>query len=250
MHDEEDDAREAARQRRIADACMRDPDRSSDPSSARLDLYRRLIQGNLATVARRLLPRTAHQLDLPGDRGFDRWFAHFLADGGPRTPYLRDVPGEFVAWALPRWSASSDVAAFVIDLAQHEIDRFAIESAPRDGSPPEVGEVLRDRPLVFATPRKLARYEHSVDDVADPARPLVTHVLLHRDDDNTVHATVIEASRHRLLGLLLDRVPLGEALAHASDDDPATPDDTERVLDAARWLAALGETGALLGGER
>ena len=169
MHDEEDDAREAARQRRIADACMRDPDRSSDPSSARLDLYRRLIQGNLATVARRLLPRTAHQLDLPETGASTGGSPTFSPTGGRGTPYLRDVPGEFVAWALPRWSASSDVARLRHRPAQHMHRPVRDSERAADGSPPEVGEVLRDRLLVFATPRKLARYEHSVDDVADPA---------------------------------------------------------------------------------
>jgi hypothetical protein len=233
--DADDDAREAARQRRIADACL-----ESAPADGRLGLYRNLVQGNLAAVVRRLVPRTAATLDRAEGGGFGAWLARFLAEAGPRTPYLRDVPGELVAWARPLWRATT-LPPFVGDLARHEIDLFELDAAPAI-PPPALGEVALDRRLVFATPRTLARYDHAVHELVADVPAAVTFILMHRDDDNTVHSTVLDPAIAGLIGRTLDGLTLGEALA-AADTGATDP------LDVARWLADLGAKGALLGGE-
>lgn len=242
---DDEHAREAEAQRRIADACLGDG-ADGEFASGRLGLYRRLIQGNLAAVARRLLPRTARALDLQGAGVFDGWFARFLAEAGPRTPYLRDVPVEFVAWASVHWEGAAGIPLFLPDLARHEIDLFLIESAPGDASSarPRVGEVDPGRPLVFATPWSLVRYEHAVDAATETPLRRVTHMLIHRDDENTVHARVVAESNVKLLTLLLDRMPLAEALRQTG-----AAAAEKRLVEVAAWLAELGETRALLGGE-
>jgi hypothetical protein len=227
------DAVEAERQRRIADACLSDV-----APKGRLTLYRRLVQRNLNAVARRLLPRTADALDSRSPGAFDRWFARFLDRAAPRTPYLRDVPVEFVAWATAAWSSDGDVPAFASDLARHEMALFAIDCAPAPDVPPSIAEVSLDRPLVFASPRALARYEHTVHD-ASAIRAEVTHLFLHRDDESSVRSTLIPPARADLMALLLDGTPLGAAL---------TATDTRDTDGVARWLAELGAAGALLGG--
>jgi hypothetical protein len=232
----DEDAREEARQRTIADACL---DASGAPEG-RLGLYRRLVRGNLARVARRLLPRTAAALDETAT-SFDVWFARFLADGGPGTPYLRDVPIELVAWAEPRWRAAPE-PPFLRDLARYEVDRFEMDTAPKAPSPPPLTEVALDRPLVFATPRRLTRYAYAVHEASAEPALRSTCLFLHRDADNTVHTTPIDRSAAELLELALTGVPLGEAFAQA------TASDDERRL-AARWLAELGASGGLLGGQ-
>ncbi len=249
---DDDDRVEAERQRRIADACTgRDGEVTA---TGRLGLYRRLVQGNLAAVARRLIPRTAAALDAAGS-AYAGWFARFLAEAGPRTPYLRDVPVEMVSWALPLWTeraAAAELPASLPDLARHEIDLFVVESTPRDAAPATVGEVSVERPLVFATPRRLVRYEHAVHRPAEVASATLTAaptwLLMHRDEDNTVHALVVEPRWADLLGRLLEGATLGEALKQSNMPTPKgeSPTDTERAL--AEWLASLGAHGALLGG--
>jgi hypothetical protein len=233
--DADDDAREAARQRRIADACLLDA-----PVPGRLGLYRKLVQGNLAAVVRRLVPRTAAALDRAEEQGFAEWFARFLADAGPRTPYLRDVPGEFVAWAGRLWPATT-LPPFVGDLARYEIDLFELDAAPAAPPLPTLGDVALDRRLVFASPHTLARYEHAVHEPAKDIPGGVTFILMHRDAENAVHSTVLDAPIAHLIRRTLDGLTLGDALAAApGENDP---------LDVARWLADLGAKGALLGGE-
>jgi hypothetical protein len=236
----EDDALEAARQRSIADACLLD----GHAAEGRLGLYRRLIQGNLAAIARRLLPRTAAALDAAHAGAFDACFARFLAELGPHTPYLRDVPAELVAWATPQWGCSTDAPPFVTDLARYEIDLFQIESAPKAASPPPLAEVMLDRPLVFATPRRLARYDYAVHEPMAEVPLRETHLFIHRDDENTVRTTQLDSRRSQLLELLLDGQMLGDALRTVA----ANPGE-EDLRDLAEWLAALGASGALLGAQ-
>ena len=234
----DDDADEVARQQQIADACVRD----GDAAIGRMGLYRRLVRTNLANVARRLLPRTVAALDAGGSDApgaFVDWFGRFLADASPRTSYLRDVPIEFVAWATPLWRNAPGVAASLGDIARHEIDLFEVETAPRV-HPRTVGEVALDRPLVFAAPRKLCHYAYAVHTIAEHSTARTTHVLIHRDDGNDVHTSVIDESKVRLLDLLLGGVPLRPAFDKVANLD---------MPDVAIWLAELGESGALLGGD-
>jgi hypothetical protein len=242
-HDAQDDAREAARQRRIADACLlREP-----LGGGRLGLYRRLVQTNLSAVVRRLLPRTAGALEAREEGAWGAWFARFLAEAGPRTPYLRDVPGELVAWAAPLWQTAS-VPPFVGDLARYEIDLFEMDGAPVGAAPPPLTEVALDRRLVFATPRKLARYDYAVHELASDPPRRATCVLIHRDADNIVHSTPLDAPIGDLIEQTLAGLTLGDALAESAASAKHAHYEDAR-LEVARVLAELAAKGALLGGE-
>lgn len=245
MADADEAELEAARQRRIADACLG----AGGDAGGRVGVYRRLVRGNLETIARRILPRTAAQLDRLRSDAFHDWFGRFLAERGPRTAFLRDVPPEFIRWAGPLWATDGDVPPFLPDLARHEVDLFEIDAAPRDRTPAPLAEVALDRPLVFAAARRLARYDHAVQEPGDPVERRVTHLLIHRDHENTVHVKVIDERDLPLLELLLGGTPLGEAIA-ASVTRRAADASEPPVTALAEWLAGLGETGALLGGER
>jgi hypothetical protein len=244
--DDEEDP-EAARQREIAAACLD----AGGEKTGRLGLYRRLIQSNLAAVARRLLPRTAAHLDQAQENGFLAWFARFLDEASPRTPYLRDVPVELVAWALPIWSQPGVVPAYILDLARYEIDRFQVEAAPRATAPVDLAEVSLTARLVFPSSRKLARYEHAVDqeeasEPLPPLRPGPTWMFLFRDEDNAVHAMPLAHAMAAVLEQLLAGVPLGEAVVRGAASAGIEPTEDMR-LEVARLLADLGEKGGLLG---
>jgi len=245
MGDADDDALEAARQRAIAAACL-----GADAGPpGRLGLYRRLIQGNLAAVARRLLPRTAAQLDRVDEGAFSSWFSRFLAEASPQTPYLRDVPVEFVHWAAPLWGASTSIPPFVPDLARSEIDRFLVEAAPRAPARTELGEVSLTSRLVFAAARKLARYDFAVDELSEPPARKPTWVFLHRDDDNAVHTTRVDEVVGHILSELLVGAPLGVAVVRGAEAASVEPSEKVRG-GVARLLAELGENGGLLGADR
>jgi hypothetical protein len=242
MTDEaEEDAREAERQRRIADACLE----SGGETEGRLGLYRRLIQGNLAGVTRRLIPRTAAALDAAEGESYAAWFARFLAEVGPRTPYLRDVPAELVTWARPLWKTTT-LPPFLGDLARYEIDLFELDAAPQGPPAPPVVDVALDRRLVFAAPGKLARYDYDVLELSPELPRRDTCILLHRDAEHAVHSSVLASSAALWIEQTLDRVPLGEALARTAERGARSEAE---MLDVARVLADLAAKGALLGGD-
>ena len=115
----------------------------------RLGLYRRLIRNNLVGVTSQMMPRARARLNAVASGAFDATFDAFLDAVAPRTHYLRDVPGEFLAWAIPRWKARADIPAYAADLAAHELVEFAIAAAPTPPVSPPLAEVTLDRRLVL-----------------------------------------------------------------------------------------------------
>lgn len=219
-------------------------------SPPRLALYRRLIRNNLTGVTERMLHRTRARLDAVVRGAFESSFVAFLDEVGPRTSYLRDVPGEFLAWVLPRWSARLDLPPWLGDLALHELSEFQLAAEPAD-APPPVSEVALDRALVLRGPVRVLRYAFAVhelpaaeSDRTEP-RPEPTAVLGYRNAEHEVLYLKLHPALATLTEELLREVPLGDAVARAAAASSLSPD---ALLDpVARYLADLGERGVLLG---
>lgn len=221
----------------------------------RLLLYRALVRGNLHAVVAARFERTRARM---GDAAFDATFDAFLEARGPRTHYLRDVPGEFLAWALERWrSAEMDaddagVPPYLRDLARYELLEF--EAATRaDDDAPAAGPLALDRPLVFHPATRVARFEHAVhqlpeaiDDRAPPARREVT-LLVYRDADHALRYLELSPFVATMTLTLLDAVPLDAALASAAAAH-ALPMNDALLADVSRLLADFGQRGVVLGG--
>ena len=218
----------------------------------RLGLYRRLIRNNLVGVTSQMMPRARARLNAIAAGAFDETFDAFLEAVAPRTHYLRDVPGEFLAWAIPRWKDRPDIPAYVADLAAHELVEFAIAAAPTPLAAPPLAEIGLDRPLVFADARRLARYGHavhelppSVDDRTVPAERDVS-ILVYRDANHRVRFLDLSP----LAATIVERLFAGESLATALGPASALHGhvlDDAILADVARLLADLGERGVLLG---
>jgi hypothetical protein len=216
----------------------------------RLSLYRRLVQNNLRGVTEKMLKRTRARMNAAVAGAFEASFASFLDGAGPRTHYLRDVPGEFLAWIEPHWRARGDLPAWTVDLARHELVHYQIAAADTPGPSPSVTEAMPDRPLVFADPVRLMRYAHAVhelpleetDRTAPPARE--TAILVYRDAEHAVQVLELTPFTAAITERLLAGRPLIEAVREATSDVGAT----SGLLDVARFLATLGERGVLLGG--
>ncbi len=218
----------------------------------RLALYRRLIRNNLTGVTEKMLARTRARLNARGG-AFDTSFDAYLAECGPRTHYLRDVPREFLAWVEPRWRADRDVPAWAIDLAKHELVEFEIAAARERDETPDVTDVALDRALVLTEPLRLMRYSFAVhelsadeDDRAEPAARATT-LLVHRDTAHAVRFLDLTPLAAAIVARLLDGATLGDAVSGACKDVGTVTSDVV-VADVARLLADLGERGILLGG--
>ncbi len=223
-------------QRAIRDAVL-----SEEPNLAglppRIAIYRQLVRNTLSEVVHKLLARTREHMG----PAFDDSFARFLEEHGPRTHYLRDVPREFVVWATPYWRETG-AAAWVVDLARHELTCFGVSTAPRLAEPRAV-DVAIDRPLLLSSLVRMEHYAYAVHEPLPPP-PRATTLLYYRDHEHLLRTLELSP----LAAAILERaaLPLKDAIAEGcSETNIPMNDDT--LASVARLLADLGDRGVLLG---
>lgn len=215
----------------------------------RLALYRRLIRNNVIGVTEKMLKRTRARMESAVPGAFDASFGSFLEAVGPRTHYLRDVPSEFLDWALPEWRKRSDLPAWISDYARYELAEFQVAAALAH-APPEVTEVSPDRPLVFAEPVRLMRFAYAVHELsrddADRSEPpaRASALLVYRDDDHGVQWLALTP----FAAAMTERLLRGDTIVGAVRDAATELGVQPGVLNVAQFLADLGERGVLLGG--
>jgi hypothetical protein len=215
--------------------------------SRRLGLYRQLVRHNVVNVASTILEHTRARLDAHVPDEFARSVAAFLAAVGPRTPHLRDVPAELLAWAAPRWREDARIPAWLVDHAELELVDFTIGVAPRPPAPPPLADVTADRALVFGDPRVIVHLDWAVHERRgeEPEKRAV-HLLVYRDAQHAVRYLELTPLASQILELLFAGRPLAAAMVEACAASGQAMDDS--VLGgAARLLADLGERGVLLG---
>jgi uncharacterized protein len=214
-----------------------------------LAVYRSLVRNGLSSVVLRRLPRTRARLNGACEGRFDGDLAQFLAERGPRTRYLRDVPAEFFAWAVAGWMAEPRVPRCVPDLAAFELacfDLVAFEHAP----PPEpLAAPAIDRALVFTPSTRIRRYAWAVHELNDADDSTETpacrdvNLLGYRDSDHVVRWLALTPLAAAILDRLLGGEPMGLAIERACEALHAAADRTEM----ARLFADLANRGVLLG---
>ena len=220
-------------------------------SPRRLGLYRRLVRHNVVNVVGQMLERTRERLDAHVAGAFDESVAGFMAQQGPRTPHLRDVPSEFLAWASPRWRADERIPAWLPDYAELELADFTIGVAPRAAPPPPLADVTADRALVFGDPRAMihlawAVHEQAADDPKAAPQERATHLLVYRDAAHATRTLDLTPLASAILERLFEGRPLAKAMVEACEATGHALDN-DVLGGAARLLADLGERGVLLG---
>jgi uncharacterized protein len=221
-------------------------------SPRRLGLYRRLVRHNVVGVIETMLEATKARLEARSGEGeLDRSIAKFLDEAGPKTPHLRDVPSEFLAFIAPHWRANPKLPPWIADYAELELVDFTISIAPRPLPPPPLAEVTADRPLVFGDPRRMVHLAWAVnavprDDVhAEPEKRDVT-ILVYRDSEHASRFLELTPLAGAILERLFEGDALGAAMVNACNAKNHPLDDAV-LAGAARLLADLGERGVLLG---
>ncbi len=215
----------------------------------RLAVYRSLIRNGLGSVVLRMLPRTREHLEATCPGRFEADLRAFAAERGPRTPYLRDVPSELVAWATPRWQSDPTVPAYLADLAAHELAHFAVAAAAAAISGSHAVELRLERPLLFAGSMRILRHAWAVHELPAegalaPAARDVT-LLAYRDEAHAVHWLELTPLAGEVVATLASGIPLGPAIERACAARGVAP--AAVLPDIARLLADLGERGVLLG---
>ena len=220
-------------------------------SPRRLGLYRMLVRHNVVNVVGLMLERTRARFDEHVPGGFDRSVAEFLASRGPRTPHLRDVPSELLAWAAPRWRADPRVPAFLADHAEYELVDFTIGVAPRPAPPPPLADVTAERALVFADPHVIVHLAWAVhllpsDDLKAVPEQRAVSLLVYRDTGHQTRFLDLSPLAAAILERLFAGRPLAQAMVEACASE-GQPLDNSVLAGAATLLADLGERGVLLG---
>jgi hypothetical protein len=134
---------------------------STDPKAEqRFRVYRRMARHRLTDVIENSFPRLRVALgDL--DPMIERWFD----EAPPRSPYIRDIAGEFAKWLstaelanVPPWA--SELAAF--EWATLDVQHAHEEEGAEDVRVSEIGELDFERPAILTPAHRILRTRYAV----------------------------------------------------------------------------------------
>lgn len=220
-------------------------------SGGRLGVLRTLVRNNLGGVAFRALSRTRRLVNAHANDAFDDDFVTFLDERGPRSPLLRDLPRELVEFLVPRWTDTEGVPPWAVELAEYELALFEADAAPPSptASTSAVAEVHLGSRFAVAEGAKLTRFTHAVQYVSEDAEDLQppplqeTLMVVSRDPDGHVHATLLEPIGYDVVDGLFAGQPLGDAVRRAAER-AGTELSPSLLEETAQTLAELAAAGA------
>ncbi|WAS98953.1 multinuclear nonheme iron-dependent oxidase [Nannocystis punicea] len=219
----------------------------------RLLVYRQLIRRQVRGVLADLLSGTAAAR---GQVAFDADADAWIAELGPRSRLLRDLPGEFVAWATPRWSNEHvledlpEAPAWLLDLARHELLTHEVGASP-PRPPGDERPFGLDARLEFDPSVRLGRFAFAVHehpdapDVAPRREP--TALLLYRDREHAVRTLHLSPLAEALLDALLLRGVTVEQAVREAAEATGSAIDGDFLGRVSVLLADLSERGAIRG---
>lgn len=223
---------------------------AADPE--RLLVYRQLVRRQLRGVLADLLPRTAAARGEAFEADAEDW----IAEVGPRSRLLRDLPREFTSWAAARWSTGrvqedlSPPPPWLLDLARLEILTHEVGAAPLRPPAAERPFAL-DARLEFDPSARLGRFDHAVHELAaapDSApRREPTTLLLYRDREHEVRTLHLSPLAEALIDALLVREATVEAAVRSAAEGVGAALDDELLGRVSALLADLVERGAVRG---
>lgn len=216
----------------------------------RLIAYHEMVHSRLLGTIRTFLGAAAERL------GSDRLRADvdcWIAELGPQTPYLRDVPAEFLAWARSRWAADDSLPPWLLELADHQILIRTIRNDAREVGPQNQLKLDLERPIACNATARVVRYRWSVHRLPKQLGPEQAPaedspiVIAYRGRDEQPAFVDVEPRAAHLLELLLAGKTLREALFGACAATGETLDDailSATALTLADWI----DRHVLLGG--
>jgi hypothetical protein len=219
----------------------------------RWQVYRRLVRGRVRQTVEHALPMFSSAI---GASSFAALLDLFLARGVPRSPYLRDLPGELLAW-LDGDDAAIDQGRqwpeFAHDLARYEWAELdvAYDAAP---APAPIATLSMDGVAVLQPAHRLLDLGYPVHRVETEAElAALAHepitLCLFRDqathEVQTLELTPIAATMLRSIDSGA-RLPLTQIVRNAAALHDVQV-DVAFVGALSELLASLTERGLLLG---
>ena len=215
-------------------------------------VYRSLVHNRMRNTITSFVERTAERVGMPRIRAD---FADWMHERAALSPYLRDVPAEFITWVSPRWLEDDAVPDYLVDLARHELLEYDIHNDHRGGESPTGLDLALDKPLRFDGAARLMQYDYAVHklsaDLDDREVPeqASTRLLVYRDARGGVRYLELTPLAYAVLEQLMKRKqPVAEGL-RAACDALGQPLADAHLATSATLLADLAERGVLLGAE-
>ena len=219
--------------------------------------YRRMVRARFYQVVDHAYERLIGAI---GADRFHRIVDRFLAELPPRSPYLRDVPGEFLRFVERRREVLDEPPAlppYAFDLMRYEWAELDAAYSHEEVRASDVLPLDMDRPAVLSPAHRVLDLEYRVHSMATdgsgaPASRDPISLLLYRDrrthevetlELTPVAATMLSAMEHREGSA---PVPLVQVVREAAERHGAAV-DVAFVEALSTLLADLTERGVLLG---
>jgi hypothetical protein len=240
-------------------ACVRDVCLDGVPSSAdlarlggdewRWRRYRRMVRRRLSDTIHHAFPRLEAAL---GEGPMAALEDGFFDDRALASVFIREVPGEFLAW-FERGVAGGAVTApaFAVELARFEWTELAV-AYERDDPVVELAPLSMGHPAVLTRAHRLLGLKYPVHlfDADEPQEPQQrpTHLLVYREPE-THDVRVLETTP--VTNAILGRVAAGteslQACIAAAAESERIPVDKPFLEALADLLADLSDRGVVRG---
>jgi hypothetical protein len=210
-------------------------------------VYRRMVRARFAAV---LAEAFEDFRTVVGADGFADLVDRFLAESPPRSPYLRDIPIEFLTF-LQRAGGDATWPSFALDLARfegatNEVAHLATPTPSHEVVPLEMGLLA-----VMSPAARLLDVHHAVHlfdsehrDIAPQAMTLLIYRVASTGEVETIELNPVASRIVR--GIAREEAPLVEVVRIAAGEANAAIDAS--FVDAlSTLLADLVEKGIVLG---
>jgi len=212
-------------------------------------LYRRMVRARLTQTIEHAFPRLRACVK---DDAFAVWIEDYFAQVGPKSVYLRDVPGEFLSF-FESDSELPQAPPYARDLARLEWTELDVAYTFEEAGVDRVGEFSMHKPPVLNGSLRVLQLQWAVhrgtrESPMEPVEPGPVWVALYRDPASH-DVRILELTQ--VTGVLLAAMQGGQqsltqCTEHAAQVTGATI-DTAWVTALTNVLADFFDRGILLG---
>jgi hypothetical protein len=226
--------------------------------ATRWQAYRRMVRSRFYQTLDHGFERLVRAI---GTERFHRLVDRFLAEDPPKSPYLRDLPGELLRFAERRHELLEEtpaLPAYALDLMRYEWAELDTAYSPEAQPDPDVVPLEMDRPAVLSPAHRLLRLEYTVHAIGSgeggvvPVRSPVALCLYRDPKTYEVETLVLTPVAATLLFAIANPAdkrappPLVQLIRQAAALHGSTV-DAPFVEALSTLLADLSERGLLLG---
>jgi hypothetical protein len=224
-----------------------------DGEAPRWQAYRRMVRSRFYTTIDHAFERF---IGIIGVDRFHRRVDRFLAEDPPRSPYLRDLPGEFLKFVERRPDAladSEELPPYTLDLLRYEWAELDVAYSYEEVRSDDVVDLDMEKIAVLSPSHRMLDLEYPVhrmgtDGTGGPTERAPLTLCLYRDrathEVETLELTPVAAS---MLSGMRDRTgPLSGVVRDAAAAHGVTI-DLAFIEALSTLLADLTERGVILG---